>query len=218
MDWVLQGLDLFSLAVWRVSRFVLTSVFAIVSAVGQFVRWLWRISGRMSLMRPVWRRFDAGFGIFVAVWNVRPVRGLRNLSISAAFGLGGKLETSKRWRRVFLLFACVVAAYLYYPPSHWGPWRHYQTGIASHYGRGFYLQRTANMEWFVPFRYTAAHRTLPLGIMAKVVNLENGRVVYVRINDRGPYVDGRILDLSTAAGKAIGLYGPGTAKVAIYVR
>ncbi len=62
-------------------------------------------------------------------------------------------------------------------------------------------------------KYTAAHRTLPFGARVRVENLANGRHVEVRINDRGPFVEGRIIDLSRAAARAIGMLGPGTARV-----
>src|SRR5262249_40007252 len=75
--------------------------------------------------------------------------------------------------------------------SHRQP-RH-QTGIASFYGREFLNQRTASGERFDPTRLTAAHRTLPFGTRVRVTNLENGRRVVVRINDRGPFARGRVL-------------------------
>ncbi len=67
------------------------------------------------------------------------------------------------------------------------------------------------------YDYTAAHRTLPFGTYVRVLNLGNGRSVVVRINDRGPFVKGRIIDLSYAAAKAIGMIGPGIAKVRLTV-
>ena len=66
---------------------------------------------------------------------------------------------------------------------------------------------TASGERFSPEKLTAAHRTLPFGTMVRVTNLRNGRTVVVRINDRGPFVHGRVIDLSPAAGRAIGVNG-----------
>ena len=66
---------------------------------------------------------------------------------------------------------------------------------------------TASGERFSPEKLTAAHRTLPFGTMVRVINLRNGRTVVVRINDRGPFVNGRVIDLSPAAGRAIGVSG-----------
>jgi rare lipoprotein A (peptidoglycan hydrolase) len=90
-----------------------------------------------------------------------------------------------------------------------------QVVTASWYGPGFHGQETASGETFDQNALTAAHRTLPLGTEAKVTNLETGQSVTVTINDRGPYVPGRQLDLSQAAAKQIGLTKKGVAKVKI---
>jgi rare lipoprotein A len=79
-----------------------------------------------------------------------------------------------------------------------------QSGIASVYNEG---SHTASGERLVPSALTAAHRTLPFGTMVRVTNQSNGRSVTVRINDRGPFVKGRVIDLSTGAGRAIGVSG-----------
>jgi rare lipoprotein A len=92
-----------------------------------------------------------------------------------------------------------------------------QVGIASWYGPGFHGNRTANGEIFDQYELTAAHPTLPLGTRAMVTNLSNGRAVEVRINDRGPFVDGRVIDLSYAAARTIAMVGPGTASVRVEV-
>ena len=88
-----------------------------------------------------------------------------------------------------------------------------QVGVASWYGPGFHGNRTANGEIYDQFELTAAHQTLPLGTHVMVTDLDNGRAVEVRINDRGPFVSNRIIDLSYAAAQAIGMVGPGTAEV-----
>ncbi|MFN8542611.1 MAG: septal ring lytic transglycosylase RlpA family protein [Candidatus Binatia bacterium] len=92
-----------------------------------------------------------------------------------------------------------------------------QTGTASWYGPGFHGKRTANGEVFDQYELTAAHPSLPLGTRAVVTNLDNGRSVEVRINDRGPFVGGRVIDLSYAAARVIGMVGPGTGPVRIEV-
>jgi len=97
------------------------------------------------------------------------------------------------------------------------PARFVQTGLASWYGPGFHGKRTANGEIYDQYALTAAHRRLPLGTRVKVTNLESGQAIEVRINDRGPFVEGRIIDLSLAAAKRIGVYAPGTAPVRIEV-
>ncbi len=87
------------------------------------------------------------------------------------------------------------------------------TGEASYYGPGFHGKLTASGETFDQNDYTCAHKTLPFGTKLKVVRKDNGKSVEVRVNDRGPYVGDRILDLSVAAGKKIGLDKVGHATV-----
>ena len=84
-----------------------------------------------------------------------------------------------------------------------------QGGLASWYGPGFSGHRTANGERFNTGAFTAAHRYWPFGTRVRVTNSTNGRSVVVRINDRGPYVGGRVIDLSHASAQAIGLGGVG---------
>lgn len=92
-----------------------------------------------------------------------------------------------------------------------------QTGVASWYGPGFHGRRTASGEIYNQYDLTAAHQTLPLGSRVIVTNLENGRSVEVSINDRGPFVKGRIIDLSYAAARTLGMVRPGTIPVRIEV-
>jgi rare lipoprotein A len=90
-----------------------------------------------------------------------------------------------------------------------------QSGIASWYGRQFHGRSTANGETYDMFGISAAHKTLPLGTYVRVYNYDNHRQLDVRINDRGPFVSGRIIDLSYGAAKKLGVVGPGTARVKI---
>ncbi len=90
-----------------------------------------------------------------------------------------------------------------------------ETGIASWYGDPYHGRNAANGEVYDMDQLTAAHRTLPFGALVRVTNLTNDRKVEVRINDRGPFVDGRIIDLSRAAAREIELIRPGTARVRI---
>ena len=92
-----------------------------------------------------------------------------------------------------------------------------QTGFASFYGPESRNRRTANGERFDPGQLTAAHRTLPFGTRVKVTNLDNDRHVIVRINDRGPYARGRVLDLSRAAARKLGFEREGVAYVRLEV-
>ncbi|MCA3560915.1 MAG: septal ring lytic transglycosylase RlpA family protein [Aestuariivirga sp.] len=88
-------------------------------------------------------------------------------------------------------------------------------GTASWYGEAFNRRKTSNGEWFDMNRLTAAHATLPLPSYAKVTNLENGREIVVRINDRGPFVDTRVIDISKAAAAELGYLNQGTARVRV---
>jgi rare lipoprotein A len=92
-----------------------------------------------------------------------------------------------------------------------------QTGIASWYGVEEHGKKAASGERFSMHDYTAAHKSLPLGTMARVTNLENGKDVIVRINDRGPFIEGRIIDLSYTAAKSIDMIAKGTARVKVEV-
>ena len=92
-----------------------------------------------------------------------------------------------------------------------------QEGIASWYGPGFHGKPTASGEIYDMHALTAAHRTLPLGTMVEVRNLENGRTTTARINDRGPYRRRRIIDLSLAAAEALGIDQAGLARVRLTV-
>lgn len=92
-----------------------------------------------------------------------------------------------------------------------------QTGYASWYGKKFHGNKTSNGEIYDMYAMTAAHKTLPIPSYVRVMNLENGRSAIVRVNDRGPFHEGRIIDLSYAAAKKLGYHHKGTAKVTIEV-
>ncbi len=104
-----------------------------------------------------------------------------------------------------------------YSPGYYPSEGYTQLGTASWYGIEEHGKYAASGERFSMHDHTAAHRSLPLGTVVRVTNLENGRDVIVRINDRGPFVDGRIIDLSYAAAKSIGMITNGTAKVKVEV-
>jgi len=101
----------------------------------------------------------------------------------------------------------------YYPISNSSGFE--QTGLASWYGPKFHGKLTSNQEVYNMHEMTAAHKTLPFHTMVKVMNLENGEKAVVRINDRGPFIKNRIIDLSFKAAKALGIVEKGTAKVKI---
>lgn len=104
----------------------------------------------------------------------------------------------------FVLFVFTLAA----------PANAFTVGLASFYKYG---RVTANGEVFKPMGLTAAHRKLPFGTFLKVTNLRNGESVIVRVNDRGPFIKGRILDLSLGAAKKIGLTNSGVAKISFTI-
>jgi rare lipoprotein A len=88
-----------------------------------------------------------------------------------------------------------------------------EEGDASYYGPGLYGHRTASGEILRPGTFTAAHRTLPFGSCVRVTVLDSGRSAEVTVNDRGPYAEGRILDVSEAAARALGMLGRGVVRV-----
>lgn len=95
------------------------------------------------------------------------------------------------------------------------PGEYVEEGVASWYGDPFNGHRTSNGEIYDMYQFTAAHRTLPFGAVLRVTNLSNGKQTEVRVNDRGPFVGNRIIDLSLSAARAIDMVGPGTAQVRI---
>ena len=92
-----------------------------------------------------------------------------------------------------------------------------QIGIASYYGKKFHKKRTANGEIFNMYKVSAAHKSYPLGTKVRVTNLKNGKSLKLVINDRGPFVSGRIIDLSYKAARKLGFVNQGTVKVRIDV-
>ena len=100
----------------------------------------------------------------------------------------------------------------YYPKA---DYRYSETGIASWYGPGFHGKRTANGEVYDENGLTAAHKTLPMPSMVRVTNLENGRSIQVRVNDRGPFEAGRIIDMTRRGAQLLGFIQQGTARVRV---
>ncbi len=103
------------------------------------------------------------------------------------------------------------------PPPSLSPAAIYQTGVASYYGKGFHGRPTASADVFDQRGWTAAHLDLPFDTIIRVTNLENTRRCVVKVNDRGPFVKGRILDLARGAAEALGMVQGGTARVQIQI-
>ena len=115
------------------------------------------------------------------------------------------------WILILPLFFFSCAQTMSPPPEN------IQTGVASWYGPNFHGKTTSNKEIYDMHDLTAAHKSLPFGTYVVVTNLNNGKSVTVRINDRGPFVKGRIIDLSYAAAKAVDMIGTGTAPVRLEI-
>ena len=114
-----------------------------------------------------------------------------------------------------IVFA-IILCFLFTLPS--SSFENYiQYGNASWYGRNFHGKKTASGECYNKYDFTAAHKNLPFGTLIKVTNLRNGKDVFVRVNDRGPYIGGRIVDISRAAAEAIGVQKRGVARVKLEV-
>lgn len=118
----------------------------------------------------------------------------------------------------FFLFlaACAPRKEVSYEPLGDGKsFRYKELGIASWYGKEYHGRQTSNGEVYDMYALTAAHPTLPFHTLVRVTNLENGRKVDLRINDRGPFVEGRVIDLSYTGAQTIDMLGQGTARVAV---
>jgi rare lipoprotein A len=118
---------------------------------------------------------------------------------------------------VILVFSCQRERVIEKPEARRGGGDTYQRGKAAWYGGRFHGRKTASGERFNKNKLTAAHRRLPFGTVVRVTNEKNGRSVEVRITDRGPYGGGRVIDLSEAAARTIGIIDAGVARVRIEI-
>ncbi len=173
---------------------------------------------------PVSSIFPAGF--FPASFSFRAFRALTiaivcGVFLSACAETQFVMQTAKRLGQTNVSHGLYkvgkpykVAGVWYYPKVDWG---YDRTGIASWYGPNFHAQKTANGELFDQWSVSAAHKTLPLPSVVRVTNLDNGRSLVVRINDRGPFKPGRIIDLSRRAAQLLGFENRGTARVRVQI-
>lgn len=128
---------------------------------------------------------------------------------------GGEVASKGRWKpyRSYIVgVPYTIKGIRYYPKEDMS---YAETGVASWYGPGFHGKRTANGEEYNQDAMTAAHRTLPMPSIVKVTRLDNGRSIVVRINDRGPFADDRIIDLSREGARRLGMLRRGTARVRV---
>lgn len=129
----------------------------------------------------------------------------------------GRLALLTTTALALALASCAVVRPVAGPPPAAPASVPFQEGIASWYGPGFAGRRTASGEVFDPSKMTAAHPTLPFGTWVRVVHAASAREVVVRINDRGPDVPGRVIDLSRAAAEALGIVQSGVAPVRLFL-
>ena len=119
----------------------------------------------------------------------------------------------KEWMLYAIISITLVGLIVLYQVA--GPY--YETGIASWYGPGFHGNLTANGEVYDMYGISAAHKALPFGTIVRVVEIETGRSIVVRINDRGPFIEGRIIDLSNGAAEKLGIVEKGITEVGLRI-
>jgi rare lipoprotein A len=131
----------------------------------------------------------------------------------------GIFKNPKRFRSALILACLLISVGLSACSRKVSPGTpsRFQTGKASWYGQKFHKKKTASGERFDMQKLTAAHRTLPFNTMVRVENLKNGRKVDVRINDRGPFIEGRIIDLSRKAAEKLDMIRDGVVRVRIEI-
>ncbi len=210
---MLKELDSLLLFIWKLVSVALQVLWLIVSAALRSISEIIRVFSRVDITK----RLESGFiGRFLR--GEGPMGFVSSGVSSALDKTRSKIETSNVFRRSIFLAALLLLILFLYPPSHWGPWHLHEKGVASYYSTGYWFKRTASGERFIPLFRTAAHPTLPLGTTVKVRNMSNNRVVYVRINDRGPFIKDRVIDLSSGATRKLDMITPGIVEVEIYTR
>jgi len=123
------------------------------------------------------------------------------------------MESMKEWTLYLISVVALLGLVLLYQVA--GPY--YEVGIASWYGPGFDGNFTANGEVYDMNGISAAHKTLPFGTIVRVVEFSTGKSIVVRINDRGPFIEGRIIDLSKGAARELGIIDKGITKVGLRI-
>ncbi|MBO21686.1 MAG: hypothetical protein CMM26_04815 [Rhodospirillaceae bacterium] len=172
-----------------------------MSASGSEIRGM-RNLGR--LLRPIALAAICAFGLTACAET--------ELLIHTAKQVKGKSDAGSKLGRYKVGSPYQIKGVWYYPAEDYG---YTETGIASWYGPNFHGKKTANGETYNQNDLTAAHRTLPLPSAVRVINLENGRSLVLRINDRGPFAHGRIIDVSRRGAQLLGFERNGTANVRV---
>lgn len=167
------------------------------------------MSGAMVQSKQRWRGPLATIGIGLAL-----LAGLSACGTGKVVGRASDLPVERSIGNYKVGKPYQIGGVWYYPKV---DYNYDETGIASWYGPGFHGRRTANGETFDQNALSAAHPTLPMPSVVEVTNLENGRVLAVRINDRGPFKYGRIIDMSRRGAQLLGFERQGTAKVRVRI-
>ncbi|MBN1865060.1 MAG: septal ring lytic transglycosylase RlpA family protein [Victivallales bacterium] len=210
MQKVLDSLLLF---IWKLLTVSVQTVLFLLAAAFRFFAEIIRIFFKIDIPK----KLDSGF-FGRCLRGEGPFGFLSSGIRSALVKTRSRIETSNVFRRCIFLAGLMLLIFFLYPPSHWGPWHLHEKGVASHYSAGCWFKRTASGERFIPLFHTAAHPTLPLGTTVKLRNLSNNKVVYVRINDRGPFIKDRVIDISSGAASKLDMIRPGIVEVEIYTR
>lgn len=146
-----------------------------------------------------------GMAVTAAVLGTLILAGCAGSPSAPGGGRGGYYKVGKPYQ---------IKGIWYYPAEDYA---YDETGIASWYGPGFHAKMTANGETYDQMDLTAAHKTLPMPSLVRVTNLDNGRSIVVRVNDRGPYVNNRVIDMSQRGAQLLGFDRVGTAKVRVQI-
>lgn len=218
MNKVISFYDLICKHLWPLCRLFFIFLINTITLLGRCLQKLWIFLGKVNFSRKLWQPIDRFFKLCHSIFCSK-LACLFYAGITRLVLRFDKTVSASKIAKRFVPLALFVVIFLFlYPPSHWGPWYFYQEGTASYYGPKFYGRKTADGTLFLPGSMTAAHKTLPLGTRVKVTNIQTGKSIYVLINDRGPYVNNRIIDLSETAAKKIGLFKQGIGPVKIFTR
>jgi rare lipoprotein A len=221
MRFFLLTIDFTLLGFWKIVIFLAWTLIILLKTLGSGLQFAWEAIGNIKFLQRPWKFFNSLFSFFNEIWDSSPLYSIRRAAANDLKAFSRYLVESKICSRIsfvlLLFFLLLTYAALFWPPFYLAYWHKYETGTASWYGGEFYGRPTASGEIFKPGNYyTAAHKTLPLHTYVLVKNKQNGKEVLVRINDRGPFKPGRVIDLTEAAAKKLGMHNKGIAPVTLY--